>query len=39
VTLVGAGRPVDAGRLVVAYNHPDEDDEIAALIVTLWRRT
>jgi hypothetical protein len=29
----------DAGRLVVAYNHPDSGDELAALIVTLWRRT
>jgi hypothetical protein len=30
---------VEAGRLVVAYNHPDGDDEFAAFIVTLWRRT
>jgi hypothetical protein len=28
-----------AGGLVVAYNHPDAGDEVAALIVTLWRRT
>jgi alkylation response protein AidB-like acyl-CoA dehydrogenase len=28
----------EAGRLVVAYNHPDGGDEIAALIVSLWRR-
>jgi hypothetical protein len=30
---------VEAGRLAVAYNYPDGDDEVAALIVTLWRRT
>jgi hypothetical protein len=30
---------VHAGRLVVAYNHPDGDDEFAAFVVTLWRRT
>jgi hypothetical protein len=30
---------VEAGRLAVAYNHPDGHDEIAAFIVTLWRRT
>ncbi len=29
---------VRSGRLVVAYNHPDQDDDMAALIVTLWRR-
>ena len=29
---------VTAGRLAVAYNHPDLEDELAALIVTLWRR-
>ena len=26
------------GRLEVAYNHPDGDDDLAALVVTLWRR-
>jgi hypothetical protein len=30
---------VEAGVLAVAYNHPDGDDEIAAFVVTLWRRT
>lgn len=30
---------VEAGRFVVAYNHPDGDDDLAALVVTLWRRT
>jgi len=29
---------VRSGRLVVAYNHPDQDEDLAALIVTLWRR-
>ena len=29
---------VRSGLLVVAYNHPDQDDDLAALIVTLWRR-
>jgi hypothetical protein len=29
---------VTAGRLVVAYNHPDNGDELTARIVTLWRR-
>ena len=28
----------EAGRLVVAHNHPDGRDEIAAFIVSLWRR-
>jgi hypothetical protein len=26
-----------SGRLVVAYNHP-ADDDLTALVVTLWRR-
>ncbi len=26
------------GRLVVAYNHPDNNDALTARIVTLWRR-
>jgi hypothetical protein len=29
---------ISAGRLAIAYNHPDGDDDLAALIVTLWRR-
>jgi len=29
---------IGAGRLLVAYNHPDEGDELIARIVTLWRR-
>jgi hypothetical protein len=29
---------ITAGRLAVAYNHPDGDDDLAALVVTLWRR-
>jgi hypothetical protein len=27
-----------AGRLAIAYNHPDGDDELTAHVVTLWRR-
>ena len=27
-----------AGRLAIAYNHPDGDDELTARVVTLWRR-
>jgi hypothetical protein len=34
----GADWLITAGRLAIAYNHPDGDDELAALIVTLWRR-
>ena len=26
------------GRWVVLYNHPDEEDQSTARIVTLWRR-
>lgn len=29
---------VAAGRLVVAYEHPDGDDPLVARIVTVWRR-
>jgi hypothetical protein len=29
---------VAAGRLVIAYEHPDGDDPLAARIVTVWRR-
>jgi hypothetical protein len=29
---------VAAGRLVIAYEHPDGDDPLVARIVTLWRR-
>jgi hypothetical protein len=29
---------VTSRRLVIAYDHPDHDDPIAARIVTLWRR-
>jgi hypothetical protein len=28
---------LETGRLVVAYNYP-ADDELTALVVTLWRR-
>jgi hypothetical protein len=26
------------GRLVIAYEHPDGDDQLVARIVTVWRR-
>jgi hypothetical protein len=29
---------VAAGRLVIAYEHPDGDDPQVARIVTVWRR-
>lgn len=29
---------VRVGRLVVAYDHPDDDDAAVARVVTLWRR-
>jgi hypothetical protein len=29
---------VTAGRVAIAYNHPDRGDELTARIVTLWRR-
>jgi hypothetical protein len=29
---------VAAGRLVIAYEHPDDDDPLVARIVTVWRR-
>ncbi len=29
---------VAAGRLVVAYEHPDDEDPLIAPIVTVWRR-
>jgi hypothetical protein len=29
---------VVAGRLVIAYDHPDGDDPLVARIVTIWRR-
>jgi hypothetical protein len=29
---------VTAGRLVIAYEHPDGDDLLVARIVTVWRR-
>jgi hypothetical protein len=29
---------VVAGRLVIAYEHPDDDDPLAARVVTVWRR-
>jgi hypothetical protein len=29
---------VVAGRLVIAYEHPDGDDPLVARIVTIWRR-
>ncbi len=29
---------LDVGRLTVAYNHPYDGDEFAALVVTVWRR-
>lgn len=28
-----------AGGLAIVYNHPAGDDELVALIVTLWRRS
>ena len=27
-----------AGRLVIAYDHPDHTDAIVARVITLWRR-
>ena len=29
---------VAAGRLVIAYEHPDGEDPLVARIVTVWRR-
>jgi len=29
---------VGSGRLMVAYNHPADGDELAAQVVTLWRQ-
>jgi predicted secreted Zn-dependent protease len=29
---------VVAGRLVIAYEHPDDDGPLAARVVTVWRR-
>ena len=29
---------LNVGRLTVAYNHPDDGDELAARVVTVWRR-
>jgi hypothetical protein len=29
---------IAAERLVIAYEHPDGDDPLAARIVTVWRR-
>lgn len=29
---------LDVGRYTVAYNHPDDGDELAARVVTVWRR-
>ncbi len=29
---------VAAGRLVIAYEHPDGDDLLVARVVTVWRR-
>jgi hypothetical protein len=29
---------IAAGRLVIAYEHPDDDNPLAARIVTVWRR-
>jgi hypothetical protein len=29
---------VVAGRLVIAYEHPDGDDPLVARIVTIWRQ-
>lgn len=29
---------VERGRLVVAYNHPDGSDDLAAYVVSVWRR-
>ena len=27
-----------AGRLAIAYEHPDHDDPLVARVVTIWRR-
>ena len=27
-----------AGRLAIAYNHPDRGDELTGRVVTLWQR-
>ncbi|HTW42725.1 MAG TPA: hypothetical protein VMD79_10470 [Solirubrobacteraceae bacterium] len=29
---------VIAGRMVIAYEHPDGDDPLIARVVTVWRR-
>jgi hypothetical protein len=29
---------VIAGKLVIAYEHPDGDDPLVARVVTMWRR-
>ena len=29
---------ITAGRLVIAYEHPDGDDPLVARVVTIWRR-
>jgi hypothetical protein len=29
---------VIAGRMVIAYEHPDGDDPLVARVVTVWRR-
>lgn len=29
---------ITAGRLVIAYEHPDGDDPLGARIVTVWRQ-
>jgi len=28
---------VTVGRIVVIYNHPDDDDPLVARVVTVWR--
>jgi hypothetical protein len=33
-----AGWLLVGGRLVVVYEHPDDDDPLTARVVTVWRR-
>jgi len=31
---------LQSGRLAIAYSHPlDDEDELTAIVVTLWRRS
>jgi len=29
---------ITVGSFAIAYNHPDRGDELAAFVVTIWRR-